>query len=65
MAHYGEKDPGVNKGIDETAAAMKKHNKIYDYKIYSGAQHAFNNDATRSGTTLKQHRKPGRARWIS
>ena len=45
MAHYGEKDPGVNKGIDETAAAMKKHNKVYDYKIYSGAQHAFNNDA--------------------
>ena len=45
MAHYGEKDPGVNKGIDESAAAMKKYNKVYDYKIYSGAQHAFNNDA--------------------
>jgi carboxymethylenebutenolidase len=45
MAHYGEKDPGVNKGIDETVAAMKKFNKMYDYKIYSGAQHAFNNDA--------------------
>ena len=45
MAHYGEKDPGVNKGIDETTAAMKKYNKVYDYKIYSGAQHAFNNDA--------------------
>jgi carboxymethylenebutenolidase len=44
MAHYGEKDPGVNKGIDETVAAMKKYNKLYDYKIYSGAQHAFNND---------------------
>lgn len=45
MAHYGEKDPGVNKGIPETEAAMKKFNKSYDYKIYSGAQHAFNNDA--------------------
>lgn len=45
MAHYGEKDPGVNKGIDETVAAMKKYNKVYDYKIYSGAQHAFNNDS--------------------
>jgi len=45
MAHYGEKDPGVNKGIDETVAAMKKYNKAYDYKIYSGAQHAFNNDS--------------------
>jgi carboxymethylenebutenolidase len=45
MAHYGEKDPGVNKGIPDTEAAMKKYNKRYDYKIYSGAQHAFNNDA--------------------
>ena len=44
MAHYGEKDPGVNKGIDETVAAMKKFNKAYDHKIYPGAQHAFNND---------------------
>jgi carboxymethylenebutenolidase len=45
MAHYGEKDAGVNKGIPETEAAMKKYNKTYDYKIYSGAQHAFNNEA--------------------
>jgi carboxymethylenebutenolidase len=44
MAHYGEKDPGVNKGIPDTEAAMKKHSKTYDYKIYPGAQHAFNND---------------------
>lgn len=48
MAHYGEKDPGVNKGIDETLAAMKKYNKVYDHKIYSGAQHAFNNDSNPS-----------------
>jgi carboxymethylenebutenolidase len=45
MAHYGEKDPGVNKVIPDTEAAMKKYKKTYDYKIYSGAQHAFNNDA--------------------
>jgi carboxymethylenebutenolidase len=44
MAHYGEKDAGINKGIPDTEAAMKKYNKTYDYKIYSGAQHAFNND---------------------
>jgi carboxymethylenebutenolidase len=44
MAHYGEKDPGVNKGIAETEAAMKKYRKIYDYKIYPGALHAFNNE---------------------
>jgi carboxymethylenebutenolidase len=44
MAHYGEKDPGVNKGIPETVEAMKKYNKVYDHKIYPNAQHAFNND---------------------
>jgi carboxymethylenebutenolidase len=44
MAHYGEKDPNINKGIPETEAAMKKYNRIYDYKIYPGAQHGFNND---------------------
>jgi carboxymethylenebutenolidase len=44
MAHYGEKDPGLNKGIPDTEAAMKKYNKVYDYKIYPGAQHAFNDD---------------------
>jgi carboxymethylenebutenolidase len=44
MAHYGEKDAGVNKGISDTEAAMTKYNKNYDYKIYSGAQHAFNNE---------------------
>jgi len=44
MAHYGEKDPGINKGIPDTEAAMKKYNKVYDYKIFPGAQHAFNDD---------------------
>jgi carboxymethylenebutenolidase len=44
MAHYGEKDAGINKGIPDTEAAMKKYNKTYDYRIYPGAQHAFNND---------------------
>lgn len=48
MAHYGEKDEGVNKGIKDTVAAMNKYRKVYDYKIYSGAQHAFNNDANPS-----------------
>jgi carboxymethylenebutenolidase len=47
MAHYGEKDPGVNKGISETVDAMKKYNKAYDHRIYPGAQHAFNNDTNK------------------
>ena len=42
LANYGEKDPNINKGIPDTEAAMKKYNKVYDYKIYPGAQHAFN-----------------------
>src|SRR5918999_2361948 len=46
MAHYGEKDPGVNKGIPDTEAAMKKYKKSYDYKVYPDAQHAFNNDTS-------------------
>jgi carboxymethylenebutenolidase len=45
MAHYGEKDLGITKAVPDTAAAMKKYNKTYDYKIYPGAQHAFNNDS--------------------
>ena len=44
LANYGEKDEGITKGVNATAAAMKKYNKMYDYKIYPGAQHAFNND---------------------
>jgi len=41
MAHYGEKDPGVNQDIPSTEEAMKKFNKPYNYKIYPGAQHGF------------------------
>jgi carboxymethylenebutenolidase len=59
MAHYGEKDEGVNKGIDETVAAMKKFNKLYDHKIYSGAQHAFNNDTNPS----RYHAEAAKEAW--
>jgi carboxymethylenebutenolidase len=59
MAHYGEKDEGVNKGIDETVAAMKKFNKVFDHKIYSGAQHAFNNDANPS----RYHAEAAKEAW--
>jgi carboxymethylenebutenolidase len=59
MAHYGEKDEGVNKGIDETVAAMKKFNKVYDHRIYSGAQHAFNNDTNPS----RYHAEAAKEAW--
>jgi carboxymethylenebutenolidase len=44
LAHYGENDPGVNKGIPETEAAMKRYEKSYTYKIYPGAGHGFHSD---------------------
>ncbi|MGH7826119.1 MAG: dienelactone hydrolase family protein [Candidatus Binatia bacterium] len=59
LAHYGEKDPGVNKVIPDTEAAMKKYNKTYDYKIYPGAQHAFNNDDNPS----RYHAEASREAW--
>ena len=45
MAHYGEKDAGINKGINDTVAAMKKYKKAYDHRVYPGAGHAFNTDS--------------------
>jgi len=44
LAHYGEKDPGVNQDIPGTEEAMKKHRKSYFYKIYLGAEHGFHSD---------------------
>ncbi|MBI2358680.1 MAG: dienelactone hydrolase family protein [Deltaproteobacteria bacterium] len=44
MAHYGGEDPRVNAGIPATEEAMKKLGKSFTYKIYPGAQHAFNED---------------------
>jgi carboxymethylenebutenolidase len=46
LAHYGEKDPGVNQDIPSTEEAMKKYNKSYNYKIYPGAQHGFHSDTS-------------------
>ncbi len=46
LAHYGEKDPGVNQDIPTTVEAMKKYNRPYNHKIYPGAFHGFYNEAT-------------------
>jgi carboxymethylenebutenolidase len=51
MAHYGEKDVNITKGVPETEAAMKKYNKYYDYKIYADAPHAFNDDTNKERYT--------------
>ena len=44
LAHYGEKDPGVNQDIPGTVEAMKKFYKSYTYRIYPGALHGFHTD---------------------
>lgn len=44
LAHYGEKDPGVNQDIPDTVETMKRYNKPYTHHIYPGAQHGFHSD---------------------
>jgi carboxymethylenebutenolidase len=41
---YGEEDRRITSTVPETAEAMKKLGKKYEYKIYPGANHAFFND---------------------
>ena len=44
MGHYGEKDQGITSQVPKLAEAMKKYGKSFEYKVYLGAGHAFNND---------------------
>jgi len=46
LAHYGEKDPGVNQDIPTTVEAMRKYNRPYDHKVYPEAFHGFYNEGT-------------------
>jgi carboxymethylenebutenolidase len=58
LAHYGEKDPGVNQDIPGTIEAMKKYGKSYAYKIYPGAQHGFHTD-----TSDRHHPEAAKEAW--
>jgi carboxymethylenebutenolidase len=58
IAHYGEKDPGVNQDIPGTVDAMKKYGKSYTYKIYTGAQHGFHTD-----TSDRYHPEAAKEAW--
>ena len=58
LAHYGEKDPGVNQDIPGTVEAMKKYGKSYTYKIYPGAQHGFHTD-----TSDRYHPEAAKEAW--
>jgi carboxymethylenebutenolidase len=44
LLHYAGLDEGINKGIPEYEAALKKASIDYKLYMYTGAQHAFNND---------------------
>jgi carboxymethylenebutenolidase len=44
MLHYAGLDEGINKGIPDYEAALKKAAKTYEIHMYEGANHAFNND---------------------
>lgn len=44
LGHYGEADERITSGVPQLEAAMKKHGKSFEYKIYPGAPHSFNSD---------------------
>jgi len=44
LLHYAGLDEGINKGIPEYEAALKKAGVDYKLYMYEGAKHAFNND---------------------
>jgi carboxymethylenebutenolidase len=44
MLHYAGIDENVNKGIEAYEAALKANGKSYEFFMYEGANHAFNND---------------------
>ncbi|MBI4284514.1 MAG: dienelactone hydrolase family protein [Chloroflexi bacterium] len=41
---YGELDTGITGSVPALAETMAKYNKSFEYKVYSGASHAFFND---------------------
>lgn len=42
--HYGEKDAPITSQVPKLEEAMKQAGKSFEYKVYPGAPHAFNND---------------------
>lgn len=59
FAIYGESDPRINAGIETINRQMQAHGKSFAYKIYPGAQHAFNNDANPE----RYHPEQARIAW--
>jgi carboxymethylenebutenolidase len=44
LGQYGEKDEPITSQVPKLEEAMKKYGKSFEYKVYPGAPHAFNND---------------------
>lgn len=44
LGHYGEADERITSGVPKLEETMKKHGKSFEYKVYAGAPHSFNND---------------------
>lgn len=48
LAFYGETDQRITSNEPAIEAAMKQYGKTFEFKIYPGAGHAFNNDTGQS-----------------
>ena len=59
LLHYAGLDEGINKGIPEFEAALKKASINYKLYMYDGAQHAFNNDTN----TARYNREAAQLAW--
>ena len=59
MAHYGGNDERINAGIPAFEEALKKNNKEYQFFIYPGAEHAFNNDTNEA----RYHKEAAALAW--
>jgi carboxymethylenebutenolidase len=46
LAQYGAADERITSGAPKLEEAMKKYGKSFEYKIYPGAPHSFNNDTS-------------------
>jgi carboxymethylenebutenolidase len=44
LGQYGGADERITSAVPKLAEAMKKYGKSFEYKIYPGAPHSFNND---------------------
>ena len=59
LIHYAGLDEGINKGIPEYEAALKKSSVDYKIYMYEGAQHAFNNDTN----TARYNKEAAELAW--